>query len=493
VSIGKSPRERGIIGSPAWGHHLHSRRREPPPLITNQKLQSSASGGIEGFAIEPIPEALKVVRWPDLFLLVSNFLINPSTILIGGLAVASGLSFWATILSSTLGIVFAFAAYIVMATVGVDYGITGQVACRMVFGIRGAKWLPSVMRTMASAYWFAVQTIVGATVMVAIAHQWTGRTYSVVRTGMVLAALQVLIALIGYRWLKLISRFALPVKVAGIVYLFWVLEQTPAASYGAPAVLHFHSHPGGGYLLAAVWLNSLTGAWLTMITDAADFCRYTRSRADMWWGTMLAGILATAFSVSLGAYGAAASLGRQPNPFSLAADVHPQWLTLLVLLIVIALDEITINVMNLYTGGLSLSNLWEGPGRFWNTLAVGMVSTFLSAFPVLLDRLVPLTTALGNLFAPLAGVLLFHYLFVAHMRIDVPALFDPQGIYRYWHGVNVTAVVWCFLGGGVYYLLPVGALPAVIVPLLTGAGYWLSMQWQAHPQPEYGLEVSPGE
>jgi nucleobase:cation symporter-1, NCS1 family len=173
--------------------------------------------------------------------------------------------------------------------------------------------------------------------------------------------------------------------------------------------------------------------------------------------------------------------------------VHPQWLTLLVLLIVIALDEITINVMNLYTGGLSLSNLWEGPGRFWNTLAVGMVSTFLSAFPVLLDRLVPLTTALGNLFAPLAGVLLFHYLFVAHMRIDVPALFDPQGIYRYWHGVNVTAVVWCFLGGGVYYLLPVGALPAVIVPLLTGAGYWLSMQWQARPQPEYGLEVSPGE
>ena len=233
-----------------------------------------------------------------------------------------------------------------------------------------------------------------------------------------------------------------------------------------------------------MWLNSLTGAWLTMITDAADFCRYTRSRADMWWGTMLAGVLATGFSVSLGAYGAAASLGRQPNPFSLAADVHPQWLTLLVLLVVIALDEITINVMNLYTGGLSLSNLLEGPGRFWNTLFVGIVSTFLSAFPVLLDRLVPLTTALGNLFAPLAGVLLFHYLFVAHMRIDVPALFDPKGIYHYWHGVNVTAIVWCFVGGGVYYLLPVGALPAVIVPLITGVGYLLTMRVLERMQPD---------
>jgi cytosine/uracil/thiamine/allantoin permease len=98
-------------------------------------------------------------------------------------------------------------------------------------------------------------------------------------------------------------------------------------------------------------------------------------------------------------------------------------------------------------------------------------------------------------------VLLFHYLFVAHMRIDVPALFDPNGIYRYWHGVNVTAVVWCFVGGGVYYLLPIGALPAVIVPLITGVGYLLTMRVLERMQPgstegprDYELQASsPGE
>lgn len=449
------------------------------------------TGHIEGFAIEPIPLELKTVRWPDLFLLVSNFLINPSTILIGGLAVASGLSFWATIVTSTLGILIAFAAYVVMATVGVDYGITGQVACRMVFGIRGAKWLPSVMRTIASAYWFAMQTIVGATVIVAIRHQWTGGNYSVVRTGLVLAAIQVMLALVGYNFLKLISRFTLPAKVAGIGYLFWVLAHGADASYRPAAVLHYQTQHGWAYIVAAVWLNSLVAAWLTMITDAADFCRYTRSRKDMWWGTMLAGGLASAFSVSLGAYAAAASLGRQANPFSLAAEIDPHWMTLLILLVVIALDESTINVMNLYTGGLSLSNLFEGPGRFWNTLFVGIVSTGLSAFPVLLDRLVPLTTALGNLFAPLAGVLLFHYVAVERMRIDVAALFDPKGAYHYWHGVNVTAVAWCFLGGGIYYLLPTAALPAVVVPLLTGAGYYFTMRWleQSEPAEELSLEA----
>jgi NCS1 family nucleobase:cation symporter-1 len=117
---------------------------------------------------------------------------------------------------------------------------------------------------------------------------------------------------------------------------------------------------------------------------------------------------------------------------------------------------------------------------------VGVVSTGLSALPVLLERLVPLTTTLGNLFAPVAGVLIFHYLFIEHMRIDVPALFDPKGVYHYWHGVNVTAILWCFLGGGVYYLLPTAALPAVIVPLITGAGYLFTMRMLGKLQPDSG-------
>ena len=70
-------------------------------------------------------------------------------------------------------------------------------------------------------------------------------TISVVRTGMVLASLQVLLALIGYNWLKLISRFGLPVKVAGILYLFWVLVHGPGASYRPAAALHFHTHLAG--------------------------------------------------------------------------------------------------------------------------------------------------------------------------------------------------------------------------------------------------------
>ena len=61
-----------------------------------------------------------------------------------------------------------------------------------------------------------------------------------------------------------------------------------------------------------------------MITDAADFCRYTRSRKDMWWGTMLAGGLATALSVSLGAMALPRHWAGNRIPFRWPPWVHPQ-------------------------------------------------------------------------------------------------------------------------------------------------------------------------
>ena len=94
--------------------------------------------GVEQFGIEAIPEARKTVRWYDLFAIILNFLVSPSTILRGGLGVAAGLSFQASVAAECSGIVVAAFFYVVMATVGVDYGIPGQVATRAIYGLRGS-------------------------------------------------------------------------------------------------------------------------------------------------------------------------------------------------------------------------------------------------------------------------------------------------------------------------------------------------------------------
>ena len=50
-------------------------------------------------------------------------------------------------------------------------------------------------------------------------------------------------------------------------------------------------------------------------------------------------------------------------------------------------------------------------------------------------------------------------------QIDVPALFDPNGRYRYLNGVNVSAVAAVGVGVGVYY-----ALPQASIKVLWGIG-----------------------
>jgi cytosine/uracil/thiamine/allantoin permease len=94
--------------------------------------------------------------------------------------VAAGLSFQAALAAGFFGTIVALVFYLIMATLGVDYGIPGQVATRAVYGLRGAKLIPSLLRTLVSVYWFAFQTLVGASAIVAVLAKITGVTYPLI-------------------------------------------------------------------------------------------------------------------------------------------------------------------------------------------------------------------------------------------------------------------------------------------------------------------------
>lgn len=98
--------------------------------------------GVEQFGIEPVPSELKTVRWYDIFSIIFGFALNPGSMLVGGLAVVSGLSFLGAVGAITGGVLLATIAYTIMATVGVDFGLPGQVSTRMVYGLRGANGSP---------------------------------------------------------------------------------------------------------------------------------------------------------------------------------------------------------------------------------------------------------------------------------------------------------------------------------------------------------------
>jgi nucleobase:cation symporter-1, NCS1 family len=431
--------------------------------------------GVEQFGIEAIPQSRKTVKWYDLFSIIFNFLISPSTILRGGLGVAAGLSFQASVAAECSGIVVAGFFYVVMATVGVDYGIPGQVATRAIYGLRGSKVIPSFLRSIASCYWFAFQTVIGATAICAVLEKLTGTSFSLILVSVLFGIVQAIVAIVGYDSLKALSRVALPVKLAMFVYLFVLLANQADPNFAPGAVLSFPGKSGWNWVIFVAWFNAAAAGWLTMITDAADFCRYSRSRADMWIGTLSASAIGTMISGSLGAYAAAATLGKIANPFVIIAGISTSWITLLLILVFIALDNWTINVLNLYTGGLSISNIFERLGRFWTTLIASVVGIALSAIPDVLNSYLTYATLLGNFFSPIAGVLVFDYLILKRTRLDVPALFTLDGRYRYWGGFNLVAVVWTVLGFLFYmFAVPATWIPTVVTIAFSGIGYTLT-------------------
>ena len=221
--------------------------------------------------------------------------------------------------------------------------------------------------------------------------------------------------------------------------MLFLLGTHSGPNFSPASVFHYAGNPEAGWLLFVTWMNVVAAGSLTMVTDSADFCRYTRSRADMWWGTLIGKVGGGAFAAWLGAYGAAATLGKTANVFEVVSGLTTSHFILLLFLVVIALDNWTINVLNLYTGGLSLSNMFERLGRFWTTLIISVLGIVLSAIPDVASGYTIYVGILGNVFSPIAGVLIADYLFVKKARIDLVALFEPNGPYWYWEGVNPVA------------------------------------------------------
>lgn len=437
---------------------------------------------VEQYGIEQVPEEKRTVKWYDIFFMVINFLMNPGMILLGGVAVASGLSFWAAITSVVLGIAVAFLAYLVMATIGVDYGVSGAVATRMVFGVKGSKYTVSLFRAITAIYWFSIQTIVGAAAIAVVINKLFAVEINIVFVSLIFAIFQIVIATFGYNWLKFLSRVALPVKLLALIFIAYLFMTHDDPNYAIPKVFGYEGTAGWGWGVFIVSLNSLTAIWLSMTTDAADFCRYSRTRTDMWIGTLAAACIGAFTSAFIGAYSATATLGKVPNGLEGAATIANSGVALFIILLLVILDNWTINVLNIYTGALSVVNMIPRLGRFWATLVVSFVGVFLSLFPDMLNKLQETMTVSGIFYAPLAAILITDYLFVKRGKLIVDQLFDDSGIYQYTKGWNISALVWTIIGFGIYSLTPPTYFQSAICLILTGLGYYLTQQYTGQVQ-----------
>ena len=429
---------------------------------------------VEEFGVEPIPAELRTVGWRDLFAINFTFFLNPVMYLLGAFAVVDGgLPLWWAVAAMVVGQALAYTILVVVAQPGVDYGLPGQVAMRASLGFWGARLLSSPYRVVAATYWFAAQALTGALGIQAIVEALTGDHLPLVPVALCLAVFHVTLAVLGFDVTRWLLRVVLPFSLVftGILIALDVTSNDPRY-----AVSRVFDSPDQNltWLGFATYVTVMCGASLTLVTSVADFCRYTPTRRDMRVGYTVSALSAAVVTTFVGGYAAAAT--GETNPFIAVTDLTSSKALLVLLLAAIVVQGIAANITNVYTAGLSLVNSAPRLGRLWATIVVGAIALTLSAFPDFVNHAQRWVTHLGNVAAPLAGVVLADYVVLKRQQIDVPALFDPAGRYRYLNGVNVTAIVAVGIGVAAYYMVPAEWVK-VVWGIGVGATSYLALAW----------------
>jgi nucleobase:cation symporter-1, NCS1 family len=407
---------------------------------------------VEAYGVEPVPARLRTVGWRDLFAINFTFFLNPVMYVLGALAVvAGGLPLWWAVVAMVAGQALAFVLLVAVAEVGVDHGLPGQVALRASLGFWGARLLSSPYRVIAATYWFAAQALTSAYGLQAIVVAMTGSRPPLVPIALGLAVVHASLAVLGFDVMRYVLRVVLPLSLAltGVLLALYL-----TAGDRRFAVHRVFDSPEQRFTWVgfATYVTVMCGASLTLVTNVADVCRYTRTRRDMRVALLGSAVTSAVVTTFVGGYAAAAA--GESNPFVAVAGLTKADAVLVVVGLAVVVQSLAANVTNVYTAGLSLVNAAPSLGRLRASIAVAALAIALSGFPDFVDHAQRWIVHLGNLAAPLTGVLLADYLLVRRRQVDVDALYEPLGRYRFVRGVNVAALAAVAAGVGVYYALP---------------------------------------
>jgi nucleobase:cation symporter-1, NCS1 family len=298
-----------------------------------------------------------------------------------------------------------------------------------------------------------------------------------------LGAIHAALAILGFDVMRWLLRIVLPVSLAFTVVLVALFFGTDDPDYAVGRVIESPDQQitWTGF---ATYVTVMCGASLTLVANISDFCRYTPTRRDMRIGLAGSAVSAAVVTTFVGGYAAAAT--GETNPFIAVAELVSSDALLVVLMCAIVLQGLAANIMNIYTAGLSLVNTVPRLGRLVATVAVAVIAVSLSGFPDLIEEAQRWITHLGNFGAPLTGVVLADYLVAKKQRLDVDALFDPHGRYRYLNGINVAAVLGVAAGIALYYAVPDSWLKVVVGVAAAAATYLLlvAVQTRAMSRPD---------
>jgi NCS1 family nucleobase:cation symporter-1 len=417
-----------------------------------------------------------VALWVSMAACIPTYMLASS--LIGG-----GMNWSQAVFTIFLGNVIVLIPMILNAHAGTRYGIPFPVYCRAAFGPLGAN-VPALLRALVACGWFGIQTWIGGNAIYQISTVFFPGLASAPALGALgISTPQLLCFLFfwsinmwviykGIHTIRLLLSIKAPLLVAlGLALLWWaydraggfgpILSQPSAFDAGQPRAGQF-------FAFFVPSLTGMIGFWATLSLNIPDFSRYARTQRDQALGQAIGlpptmalysfiGVAVTSATTII--YGETLwdpvnVLTRFTNPVVLVV-------AMLALCVATLATNIAANVVSPANDFAHLAPRlvsFRTGGYITGVIGVLIMPWKLVADPsgYVFTWLVGYSALLG----PIAGILIADYFVLRHTHLNLEALYDPQGEYRYTRGYSLAGLT---------------ALAAAVLPNLPG--FLVHVKW----------------
>jgi nucleobase:cation symporter-1, NCS1 family len=462
-------------------------------------LAAPAAADIEASALfnddlAPVPaDRRKWGLWSFAALWISMSACIPTYMLASSL-IGGGMNWWQAVLTIFLGNLVVLVPMILNAHAGTKYGIPFPVYCRAAFGTAGAN-IPAVLRALVACGWFGIQAWIGGaaiykicTVLFGIetapATNWFGITGGEFACFILFWSVNMWVIHRGIDTIRFLLNIKAPLLIAlGLALLGWayheaggfgpILSQPSAFDPGQPQEGKFWA-----YFFPA--LTGMVGFWATLSLNIPDFSRYAKTQKDQVLGQAI-GLPATMALYSfIGVAVTSATAIIYGKTIWDPVDVLTRFenpAVLVVSMLALCVATLATNIAaNVVSPANDFAHL--APRRIsfrTGGYITGVIGVLMMPWKLVADPSGYIFTWLigyGALLGPIGGILIADYFVWRRRQLDVAALYQPGGEYRFRGGYSLVAIV--ALVAGVLPALPgflatIKAIDAATLPaLLTG-------------------------
>lgn len=373
-----------------------------------------------------------------------------ATYSLGAAGIQGGFSLGAVVLTILLANLAIGALMLLTADIGTEHGLSFAVYLRAPFGLYGTH-LPAVSRGVVAAMWFGIQTYLGALALNGIGEYFLGFSNWFLWYAL-FAAVQIANTMLGIKSVERLAALAAPAIIAISAWMYFTLDGI-AQTKG----LNIWTFQAEGQASLIVLFIANMSFWSTMAIDIPNLTRFVKTQTGtrsflrrnraIFLAQLVALPVTQAMIAGIGAVSFIAT--GNWNPVEVIQG-DAQGIALLVLLVLVVLAQwSTNNSANLIPAALTFVNL--APRAINYRMAVvlaGVVGTLCFPWQIL-DNLFLFLGYYGAFLSAIGGIMVADYYVIRWRRLNVPALYDPEGQYRYGRGFNPAGLIAWVLAGAV--------------------------------------------